>query len=70
MVSTVASQKAMFSQREIKAADAARELYRKIGRPAESEFQRILKQHLIMNCPVTPNDAERAHIIYGPTLRL
>ncbi|KAI2510045.1 Reverse transcriptase (RNA-dependent DNA polymerase) [Fragilaria crotonensis] len=66
MVSTVAAQKRMFSRREIRAADVARELYRKIGRPAEAEFQRILKQNLIMNCPVTPDDAKRAHIIYGP----
>jgi hypothetical protein len=67
-VSTVAAQKAMFSRREIKAADVARELYRKIGRPAETEFQRILKQHLIMNCPVTPEDATRAQLIYGPDI--
>ena len=66
MVSTIASQKEMFSQRNIKAADAARELYCKIGHPAEVQFQRILKQHLIMNCRVTPTTATWAHIIYGP----
>jgi hypothetical protein len=43
MVSTVAEQKKLFSQRQIKDADAARDLYRKIGRPSEAEFQDILK---------------------------
>ena len=43
MISTVATQKRLFSPREIKAADLARDLYRKIGRPAEADFQRILK---------------------------
>ena len=56
-LSTVAAQKKMFSRREIKAADAARELYSKIGRSDEAEFQTILKRNLIRNCPVTPADA-------------
>jgi Reverse transcriptase (RNA-dependent DNA polymerase) len=66
MVSTVAEQKKFFSNREIKDADAARELYRKLGRPDEAEFQTILKNNLLRNCPVTPADARRALIIYGP----
>jgi hypothetical protein len=66
MVSTVAKQKQLFSRREIKSADIARELYRKIGRPDEAEFQSILRGNRISNCPVTPDDAKRALIIYGP----
>ena len=68
MVSTVAQQKKMFSRREVALADAARELYRKIGRPDEVEFQKILQQNLIRNCPVTPTDAKRALLIYGPDI--
>ncbi|KAI2498510.1 hypothetical protein MHU86_15970 [Fragilaria crotonensis] len=42
ILSTVAKQKKLFSRsREVKAADAARELYRKIGRPDENEFDSI-----------------------------
>jgi hypothetical protein len=37
-VSTVAENKRLFTRREIDDADAARALYRKIGRPSESEF--------------------------------
>ena len=66
MVTTVAEQKKLFSKREVKAADVARDLYRKIGRPSEAEFQDILKRNLIRDCPVTPSDAKRANIIYGP----
>jgi len=68
MLSTVAQQKKMFSRREIAAADIARALYRKLGRPSESEFQSILRQNLVRNCPVTPDDAKRATIIYGPDI--
>jgi hypothetical protein len=68
IVSTVAKQKKMFSRREVQAADNARELYRKIGRPSEAVFQQILRQNLIRNCPVTPDDAKRALIIYGPDI--
>ena len=68
LLSTVADQKKLFSRREIKAADAARDLYRKIGRPDEAEFQTILRRNLIRNCPVTPADAKRALIIYGPDI--
>jgi hypothetical protein len=68
MVSTVAAQKKLFSLREVRAADDARELYRKIGRPSEATFQRILQQNLIRNCPVTPDDARRAVLIYGPDI--
>ena len=66
MVSTVATQKRLFSTRQIAAADTARALYRKLGRPGEAEFYSILTKNLIRNCPVTPDDARRATHIYGP----
>jgi Zinc knuckle len=68
MVSTVAGQKKLFTNRQVAAADAARDLYRKLGRPSEPEFQSILRHNLIRNCPVTPDDARRALLIYGPDI--
>jgi hypothetical protein len=62
MISTVAKQK------KIQAADATRNLYRKIGHPDEAEFQSILRNNFIRNCPVSPDDAKRALIIYGPDI--
>jgi hypothetical protein len=68
LVSTVAHQKAFFTRRDVARADDARQLYRMIGRPSEAVFQNILKRGLIRNCPVTPLDAQRATIIYGPDI--
>lgn len=69
MVTTVAEHKKLFSRREIQAADKARDLYRKIGRPEETEFQTILRGNMIRNCPVTPDDARHALLTtYGPDI--
>jgi hypothetical protein len=68
LVSTVANNKKMFTKREIENADAARALYRKIGRPSEADFFTLLSKNMIRNCPVTIDDAKRARIIYGPDL--
>ena len=69
MLSTVADQKKFFSQREIKAADRARALYRKLGRPDGAEFhQALLRRNLIQNSPVTADDAKRVFITYGPNV--
>ena len=66
LVNTVTEQKKLFTPRQVKAADTARALYRMIGRPSETIFQRILRNNQIHNCPVTPTDAARALAIYGP----
>ena len=68
MLSTVAAQKKLFTPRQIRDADTARNLYRMIGRPSAAEFQTILRRGYIRNCPVTPADARRADIIYGPDI--
>jgi hypothetical protein len=65
---TVAGSKESFTRREIEAADKARALYRKIGPPSEQDFNQILDDNLIRNCPVTSNDARRALHIYGPAI--
>jgi hypothetical protein len=53
MVSTGANQKHFFACQEIKATDAAWELYHKIRRPSDVEFQQILQNNVICNCPFT-----------------
>ena len=68
MVSTVAAQQKLFSRRAVQAADVARDLYRLLGRPDEKEFYDILKKNMIRNCPVTPDDAQRALVVYGPDI--
>jgi hypothetical protein len=68
LLNTVADHKHMFSQRQVQQADRARKLYRMLGRPDERFFQSILRNNLILNCPVTPDDASRAMAIYGPDI--
>jgi hypothetical protein len=68
LLSTVTTNKRLFSPRHITAADAARRLYRLIGRPSEAEFQRILRNNLVRNCPITPLEATRAFRIDGPDI--
>jgi hypothetical protein len=65
-LSTVAEHKRSFSQRQVKQTDLARKLYRMLGRPDEKTFRSILQNNLIINCPVTSDDAYRALAIYGP----
>lgn len=65
-VSSVADNRARFTPREVEAADQARILYRKLGRPSQKNFENFLSKNMLMNCPVTVQDARRAISIYGP----
>ena len=64
-LNTVANNKRQYTLAEIQGADKARTLYRKIGRPAESDYNGYLDDNLIRNCPLTSDDAKRAMNIYG-----
>ena len=67
MLSTVRDNKKLFTPRDVLAnADAARRLYRLLGRPSDAEFLKILGSGSLLNCPVTAADAQRATTIYGP----
>ena len=65
MLQTVSKNRTLFSRRELDGADAARALYRQVGRPSQSRFVEYLSKNLIRNCPVTIADAKRAAYIYG-----
>ena len=67
-VQSVEDNKAMFTNREIENADRARSLYRALGRPSQQQFEDVLQKNLIMNCPVTVEDARRSVLIYGPDI--
>jgi hypothetical protein len=62
---TVADNKKGFTKRQITAADNARELYRKLGRPGAARFLEIVRNNFIINCPITIDDVNRAEHIYG-----
>jgi len=62
----VARNKNYFHCHEIEDANQACTLYAMIGRPSQQQFEFILNNNLIWNCPMMVNDAQRALIIYGP----
>jgi hypothetical protein len=61
---TVAGNKASYTRHGIEGADQARDFYRKVGHPSEDDFNKILQNTFLHNCPVTSDDAKRALHIY------
>jgi hypothetical protein len=66
IVQTVTKNKKMFTRREVQAADEARTLYQKLGCLSEKQYQQILQKNLVRSCPITPDDAHQARVIYAP----
>jgi len=64
-ISTVAGNKEGFSQRQIKGAESARELYSTLGFPSMKDFKWVVQSNQILNCPVTVQDIDIAHKIWG-----
>ena len=58
--------KSLFTNREIRAADQARYLYRRLGFPWYKRCIKAVKNNSINNCTVTIDDIKRSLHIYGP----
>ena len=65
---TVSQNRSHFTCREVQGADAARKLYKQVGRPSHARFLSYLQQGLIRNSPVTLDNAHCAWHIYGPDI--
>ena len=39
-----------------------------IGPPTEREYQGLVRQNFLQDCPITPSDITNAHKIFGPDL--
>ena len=65
-VQTIAKNKKLYHKREIDGANKARELYIRLGQPSQHQFQTMLANNMIPDCPITADDARRAIKIYGP----
>ena len=63
LVSTLENQ---FTKQEVKKAQEAQTLYKRLGRPSIKKFQHIIRHNLIRNCPISLADALRCEYIYGP----
>jgi len=69
-VTTVAGNKDRYLHCKIEVADCAWELYTMIGCPLQQQFEHILNNNLISNCPVMVDNARRTGVrIYGPNVQ-
>ncbi|KAL7559814.1 hypothetical protein ACA910_003978 [Epithemia clementina (nom. ined.)] len=66
LVNTVEQNKAKYTQADYACAVLARKIQQIIGRPSTAHFISIVKQRLLPNCPVTPDDIRAAEHIFGP----
>ena len=65
LVQTVQENKEGYSQLQIQDAKKAWDNIAKVGYPSERDFQQIISQNLILNCPVTVSDVAWAEKNYG-----
>ena len=69
---TVNANKSTFSRRDIDNADKVRTLQQRLGWLSTADLKHHLAANLLLNCPLTTNDIDRADMIYGlqvPMLR-
>ena len=60
LVQAVQESEKGYSQRQIQDSKKARDIYAKVGYPSTRDFQQIISQNIILNCPVTVSDVARA----------
>jgi hypothetical protein len=64
-VETVSGNKQDFMQRQIKGAKAVRALYATLSYPSWKDFKWVIRSNQIKDCPVTVQDVDVAHTIWG-----
>ena len=57
-----------FTKKQVQRATLARRLMGMIGAPTERDYQDMVRQNLLQDCPITPSDIANAHTIFGPDL--
>lgn len=67
-VSTVAGNMEGFTRREVAKAHEARRLQAMLGNPSARDYEGMVREKLITNCPVTVTDVKNAQTIFGPDL--
>ena len=68
LIQTVQQNEAGYSQRQLATARSARDLYSKVGHPSVQDFKAMIKNNMILNCPVTLDDIERASKCFGANI--
>ena len=65
LIHTVQDNEEGYSKTQIKDAQEACDLYAEVGYPSPKDFQNLISENIILNCPVTVEDVIRADKIYG-----
>jgi hypothetical protein len=65
---TVSDNMRAFSKRQIEGAKRARDLYESLGYPSPADFKWAIRSNLIRDCPVTLEDIDNAHSIWGKSI--
>ena len=65
LIQTVKESEEGYSKRQIKDAQEARDLCAKVGYPSPQDFQNMISENMILNCPVIVEDVIRADKFYG-----
>ena len=68
LLTLVEDNRALFTRRQVEAANEAKKLYQHLGMPGYRKFFQMLKYNHIKKCPLTLDDARRALKIYGPDI--
>ena len=55
-----------YSNEEIERAKKARNLYAVLGYPSIYDFKMMVKNNMLMNCPINEKDIDHAEKIFGP----
>ncbi len=50
-----------FTKKQIQQATLARRIMGMIGAPTEREYQGLVRQNFLQDCPITPSDITNAH---------
>jgi hypothetical protein len=64
-VNTVSENKKGFTKRQIKGAERNRSLYATLSYPSVRDFKWVIRSNQIKDCPVTVQDVDVAHKIWG-----
>ena len=64
-ISTVDNNKLGYTKQQLKGAELAKQLYATLGYPSVKDFRWMVQSNQIKDCPVTVQDIESAHKIWG-----
>jgi len=67
-LNTIVDNKSLYRNRDLRKADDALVLNRKLNNVAKDKLQRIIRDNWIRNNPITINDVHPSRHIYGPSI--